>query len=316
MDTEEHIEIQKSISRGQPTTDEGPYYHETWWESYKGSVKGELGGAIIGGVVGAIVGGIAALTLPIFGASALLAWGTVAGFSAAGMWIGAERFSMVGIATGAAASVGEKAEERMKEFENGKFAEIKHELHALKAMISGKKAAAEVPPPPPEESSQPAHRMTHMLDHPEKGPPIFWKVALIGLAVGLAAGALLAFGHVGKVVLDIFHTEAALSTTAQFAATMIPMGLFGASFGINRDLFRRIFDKTDLWFKGLFISNHNGVTPPQQSVEKSKEKSESPSVVTVVLPGDDSPASTYHQDKYKLAKMALLNLDPSKTIRQ
>ncbi len=46
MDTEEHIEIQKAIRDGRPETDEGPYYHESWWESYKGSVKGKLGGSI------------------------------------------------------------------------------------------------------------------------------------------------------------------------------------------------------------------------------------------------------------------------------
>ena len=52
MDTEEHHEIQEAARRGLPQTDEGPYYHKPWWESYKGSVKGKLGGAVIGAMLG------------------------------------------------------------------------------------------------------------------------------------------------------------------------------------------------------------------------------------------------------------------------
>ena len=60
MDTEEDLEIQKAKLAGHTQTDEGPYYHKSWWESYKGGVKGKLGGVVIGALVGAVIGVIAA----------------------------------------------------------------------------------------------------------------------------------------------------------------------------------------------------------------------------------------------------------------
>src|SRR5688500_20157160 len=96
MDSEEHLEIQHARRIGHPQTDEGPYYHDTLWETYKGSVKGKLGGAIIGALLGAAVGVAAAIALPFFGGAVLTVGAlgmTVAGFSAGGMLYGAHEFA-------------------------------------------------------------------------------------------------------------------------------------------------------------------------------------------------------------------------------
>lgn len=332
MDTEEHIEIQKAIRAGKPETDEGPYYHESWWESYKGSVKGKLGGAVIGAVVGAAIGVVAALAIPAIAGVALTGatFGlTVAAFAAGGMMYGEHEFSEVGKVTGAVAAAHEKSEQRMKAFEAGKFAELKGEIQDIKAMLGGKKQNAEAAL----QSSQiaataaaeqnPSYRTQHCDEHcpPEEKKPIFWKVAAIGLVVGAAAGAILATGGLAAPVVELF-AGAHLSGGAVLAASMVTLGLFGASFGINRDMFRQVFDKTDRLFKGL-TGKSNGVShavapEPVQMADKPIEKQPNTAVTTVVY--DNSPveypkSDTYHRDKVLAsAKQALLSMDHTKAI--
>ncbi len=320
MDTEEHIKIQQAIQNGHPETDEGPYYHESWWESYKGGVKGYLGGAIAYTGVGTAIGLATAAVLIFTGlAVATAALPIVAGFAAAGLLYGAHEFNDIGKIVGSNAAVAEKQEQRMKAFENGKFAEIKRELGELKAMISGKKAAAIAESPYAEASEdEAAHRTTHIGNHAGgSGSWIFWKVAAVGLITGLAAGALLAFGGTAEHLLRFMGAAEPL-LKASTAAVITSMGLFGASFGINRDVFRRIFDKTDLWFKGIFARGEGRDRKPEQLVDK-QGKSANTSIVTVVYPPDmaDYPSSdTYHRERLAAAKLALLSMDPSKTMRQ
>src|SRR5271156_6856405 len=115
MDTEEHIEIQHNIMEGRPQTDEGPYYHEPWWEAYKGSVKGKLGGAKIGALLGGAAGLAAAAVLLATGvipfaltmATLTTASAITAGFATAGMVYGAHEFGEIGKAVGSNAAVAE-----------------------------------------------------------------------------------------------------------------------------------------------------------------------------------------------------------------
>jgi hypothetical protein len=320
MDTKEHIEIQKAIAAGQPETDEGPFYHESWWEAYKGSIKGKLGGAVVGALVGALVGTAAALILPVFsiGALTLGSVGALAGtFAAAGMAYGAHEFSDVGRVTGAVAAAQEKAEQRQQSFEEGKFAEIRKELGELKAMLAGKSGRVAATPPAATETETPA---THCDEHcpPKKQKPIFWKVAAIGLAVGMAAGALLTFGGAAAHLLAAVALEPS-SKAGLYAAAMTTMGLFGASFGINRDVFRQIFDKTDRWFKGLL---HKSEPSPERQIAAKRELAEygetpAKSITTIVYEGPiDYPESeTHHRDKVLAqARDALLRMDHTKSI--
>ncbi|MBV8939155.1 MAG: hypothetical protein JO089_04885, partial [Alphaproteobacteria bacterium] len=204
MDTEEAKEIAHHQRIGHPQTDEGPYYHNAWWEGYKGGVKGMLGGLIIGAIVGALMGalvtgGLALAGIPLAGIGIAA---VIGGFSALGAYHGAHEFNQVGIVTGAVSASHERAEERMKEFEDSRFAELKRDIAGLKAVVTGEK-----PPEPmavdgvPDGRAVDANHRDYRTRHCSEGhcppemKPVFWKVAGIGLAVGAAAGAL--FGGSG-----------------------------------------------------------------------------------------------------------------------
>jgi hypothetical protein len=333
MDTEEQVELKKAMRDGRPETDEGPYYHESWWESYKGGVKGKLGGLIIGTALGAVVGTAAAAVVATLGGVTLGLGGLAAmvgGFSAAGLIYGAHEFSEVGKVTGAVAAAHEKAEQRMKEFESGKFAEIKQEIGEIKAMVAGQvkpgatvTTAAQPAGNPVNSSEVPApgeplinYRTQHCDEHcpPEKRKYVFWKVAAIGLLIGATAGAVLGIGA-PEIVNGIIHSlglaSAPLSGTSIFAASVAALGAFGASFGINRDMFRQVFDKTDLWFKGITRTSIRPVPQPEPSVQP--EKPVEHKVATAVLldsPLDYPQSQTFHRDRVlAAAEKSLLSFD-------
>ena len=314
MDTQEHIEIKHALSAGHSQTDEGPYYHGAWWESYKGGVKGKLGGVVIGALIGAGVGVAAAgvLSLAVAGGIEFAAV-VIAGFAAGGMLYSAHEFSEVGKVTGAVAAAHEKSEERMKNFEDGKFAEIKREINELKSLVTGKPLA-------PESISQPVevladYKTTHSDKREGKMQLVFWKIATIGLAVGLAAGALLAGGGLaGHALHALGFAAEPLADAGTYAASMIAMGLFGASFGVNRDIFRAVFDKTDLLFKGI-IGNDREPAKCVDSLQQTVKQSISESPITTVVYTDFPQSDTYHRDKVLAqAKQTLLSMDHTKAI--
>ena len=125
MDSEEQYEIRLAQLEGRSETDEGPYYHNSWWEAYKGSVKGKLGGAIIGAGIGAVVGVAAVVALPLAGVAIASTALTVGGFSAAGMLYASHEFSDIGKTVGSDAALGEKLEVRMKSYMGEKFDGLK-----------------------------------------------------------------------------------------------------------------------------------------------------------------------------------------------
>jgi hypothetical protein len=141
---------------------------------------------------------------------------------------------------------------------------------------------------------------------------------LNGLIAGLAAGALLAAsGMAGHVIHGLGVGET-------FAASMATMGMFGASFGINRDAFRQVFDKTDLLYKGLTEKSRSPEAaiavapspPPVPSVNPTFNKtSPTASFITVVCAENTDQTHTFHRDKLAAStKLALLNMDHSKAI--
>jgi hypothetical protein len=339
MDSKEHYEIQEARRLGNPQTDEGPYYHDTQWESYKGGVKGKLGGAIIGAGLGAAAGVIAAVAIPFVGGALLgttaLAL-TISGFTAAGMAYGAHEFSEVGHITGAVAAAHEKSEERMKEYSDSKFDALSKKIDTLRSNLTGEPVPEE--PKTPEDNKEGKLRegldytTTHCDEHcsPHNGTKlIFWKVALIGLLVGAAAGAILATGGIAGhalAMLGVAGEGGVLSTTGVLAASTLTMGLFGASFGVNRDMFRHVFDRTDLMFRGI-IGKEKGNEPtviiPSRLPEApapAKQEAQSPDktdeIVSYQASIDYPDSKTYHRDKVMAsAKQALLDMDHNKAIR-
>lgn len=326
MDSEEHHEVTEALRKGAPETDEGPYYHKTWWEGYKGGVKGLLGGLLLGACVGSVIGmGAAGIMLSLDLVGTGLVGGIVAAFAAGGMLLGAEEFSTVGIVTGANAASHEEAEIRNKKELTRAVGELKAELAELKALVQGKSpseagkakedAKAMIPP------TNEAKRTTH-LDHnhkPEKFKPIFWKVAGIGAVIGGTAGALLAFGGVPTHLLELAGTEAAHQLSGSFvptlAATSTVGALAGASFGINRDIFRKVFDITDHWFRGILIPGNEDVAPAP-AIEQARAPEVPAQNVAAVITAEEKPKpETYFRDKITTAQRALAEMDHSQAIR-
>jgi len=304
MDTEEDIEIKQAKHDGRPETDEGPYYHESWWESYKGSVKGKLGGSIIGAALGAAIGATAAIIL-VFTAPTIAVLPIIAGFAGAGMLYGAHEFSEIGKIVGSDAATAEKLEHRIKNFENSKFAELKQEIRELKNGLLGKKSAPETAAKPEE-----SYRTEHCDDHcpPNQRKWVFWNIAAIGAIIGIAAGSLLALSGLDEMLLHHLGSAGAALHPIAHTATIMATGLFGASFGVNRDMFRQLFDRTDLLFKGILVKS------PAKAIEKEVE-TPAPAVTTIVYDGTSecSKSDTYHRDYVMAqAKKALLGMDHTK----
>lgn len=344
MDTEEAREIAHHQQTGKPETDEGPYYHESWWEAYKGAVKGVFGGLVIGAAVGLTFGAAAAglLSFVLPGGMSLGGFSMLAlGFSALGGVLGAHEFSQVGVVTGAVAAAHEKAEVRIKEFETSRFAELKREIRGLKAALMGKNeaevkaemAACEPDVPPCEDviKKHDEYRTQHCdSGHCGERRYVFWKVAAIGTAVGAAAGALLAGG--GFLDAEILHpvnhllehtlghgaSLASLSTGQLIASSSIVGGTLGASFGINRDLFRQVFDVTDRLFKGIIVpSNVKGAAPEIAQEPQVAQAKEEPGRVLIEPAAEPQRSETYFRDRLsrETAHRTLLAIDHTTAIR-
>lgn len=308
MDTEKLLELEHKIEKGKSLSDEGPYYHHTWWESYKGASKGELGGVVVGAVLGLSIGTIAAVAAAVSGVVAVTAPAIILTATAGGMIYGLHKFANVGAVAGAVSSTAHQGEARMRAYEEGKFAEIKQEIDEIKAMVKGEA-------PPPRDNDQQKlmadlddYRTTHYakLEAPTENKFVFWKIAVMGLAVGAAAGAVLAAASPYMVAAGILGHELALGTA------MATMGALGASFGINRDIFRQVFDKTDLWFKGIFNSKHHDLVEAKQieaglAIQSETIKAPVKQVATVAAAYEgymDYPASsTHHRDKLDAQKL-------------
>lgn len=319
MDSEKNTHMRELLEAGRPITDEGPYYHHAWWEAYKGSVKGKLGGGLLGAVMGGVAGGIAVLGIAAanmaFPAAPLL---IIAGFAAAGIVYGVHEFAEVGKVAAAVSSTQKTAEKRMKVFEEGKFAEIKEEIGELKALVKGepvpeKKAALESAAI---KYKQDHYRTSHFQGSKVNGweKIIFWKIALVGLAVGVIAGAILAAGGGAAHLLESLGTaQEGLSATSTYIASITACGAVGASFGINRDIFRQIFDQTDMWFRGFLSHAHSRATllgkEPQHSQTIASPAEEKQTILYDPQPSHPLSDTHFRDQQIARAQKALLDMD-------
>ena len=326
MDTEKLLELEHKIEQGESLSDEGPYYHHAKWESYKGASKGELGGTVVGIAIGAAMGIAAGAAVALMAGSITAAVPVVLAFTGGGLIYGVHKFTNIGAVTGAVSSVAHQGEARMRAFEEGKFSEIKHEINELKALVKGEPAPSKAPLLKEQAALKEDldnYRKTHYakLDTPVKNRYVFWKIALMGLVVGAAAGALLAAASASGALAGVIGGHA-----IEFAPAMLAFGALGASLGINRDVFRKIFDKTDLWFKGIFGGKQHGIVEAKQieageSIRKSTESEKAPEIATLTTPYEgplNYPTSnTYHRDKLAAAaEKALLSLDHTRATPQ
>lgn len=318
MDSEENHKIKQAVSQGKPETDQGPYYHHAWWESYKGGVKGLLGGLLIGAGVGAIAGlgagGLLVMLQLVESAAVIPA--IVGAFAAGGALVGGHEFSQVGMIAGSDAASQEKSEERSKHELHKAVGELKAELAELKALVQGKpesqakaiKSSAQAAIPKDEEP----RRTTHCDEHcPPEGKTklVFWKVAGIGAAIGAATGALLLAGGNAAHLFDFLGHATAEAVGGSYLAATATGAAAGASFGINRDVFRRVFDITDHWFCGILV-------PGKEDHQHGKAHEIAPPQKAAMPQFDNAnfkPAN-FFRDQVVSSKL-LAQIDPEKSVR-
>lgn len=341
MDSEEHHEIKELRSQGKPETTEGPYYHKTWWEGYKGGVKGTLGGIIIGGAIGAVIGLTALGGLALAGVAVGEAITMVIAASTAfGMYKGAAKFEQVGVTAGAISASQEVSEVRMKEYVREQFRGIRNEIRALKGLLTHTKADL-LPVDNSPVLKQEDFRTTHCDEHCTTGTRgyIYPTVMTIGTLVGAAAGAIFGFSDLGHdLVKHILSESAATAAAASIPLAMTATGAaIGASFGISRDLFRAVFDVTDRWFMGVMTISpsekqpahtqtrtYNVTLPTPPAPEQTSSQWSAPTQRVLMSPSPDvtlteSPilSSTYTRDKLAAAaRQALLGMDHTTAMRQ
>ncbi len=144
----------------------------------------------------------------------------------------------------------------MKSFENSKFAELKKDIAELKGGKAAAVATAEAKKAKDESIQEDRYRTTHYAKITATGKkrPVFWKVAL---AARWSAWPRAPCSFIAAWLPHLLDgLLGGLSPLGETGAAMAMFGALGASFGINRDIFRRVFDTTDLWSKGI-ASNGN-----------------------------------------------------------
>jgi hypothetical protein len=339
MDSEEELEIKELRSHGKPETTEGPYYHKTWWEGYKGGVKGTLGGIIIGGALGAGIGGailgaLALASVPVTGSVGLV----LAASSAFGMYKGATKFESVGVTAGAISASQEVSEVRMKEYVREQFRGVRNEIRELKGALTNTPTEllpVDTSPVLKEED----FRTTHCDEHctPETRSYIYPTVMTIGALVGTAAGAIFGFSDMGHHIVELVLGDSIAPASIPVAMTATGAAI-GASFGISRDLFRSVFDVTDRLFMGVVTPadekekspsptrTYNLTKPVQLRAQEPAISTQwaPPSQRVLMSPSPDvtlteSPilSATHHQDKLaNAARQALLGMDHTTAIKQ
>lgn len=343
MDSEEAREIAHRDVTGHPQTDEGRYYHKAGWEGYKGSIKGLLAGLLIGGGVGAGIGAVAGGALMLMtGGSAMVLGGAVLAGAAWGMYEGEKKFSQVWMTTGVVAAAQEISEHEMKQYIKGRFIELKQDLGVKHDSEAAKKQGAPDGYVKDEngkliridDDEIPDYTTKHCDDHcPPLTTPFFWRVGAIGAAVGAAAGGLLGFVPGSEMIAEeVLHLGADKLGGVPIAAATSTIGAtIGASFGVNRDIFRRVHDVTDQWFRGIAIPDHS-VSPEieqAQAIANGKENTPEKTLKKqegVTKPAPAAPAITFAEPAQALsgdfptarvnATEILLAMDHTRSVRQ
>lgn len=234
---------------------ESPYLNRITWASYKALSRGQLGGLVLGGMIGLGVGvaavALSAFALPALGLGALGGVGVAAvvgGFTAIGAKYYYDVFKEVGAASGAVAAGMEIAEERSQ------VMNIKLDTILNVLAKDGKISAQEIKTI--EDDVEAVYQKgTHNFEKKfiDK-PAYFWQIGVVGALAGIAVVAAVA--GVGFLMEGIVHGVDSAVTLAShlsvpLAGTALAGGaLAGASYGINRNLYRHVLNVTNALFEG------------------------------------------------------------------
>lgn len=237
-----------------------PYFHLPFWTAYKSGNTGFVTGLFVGGGVGVLTGIGVALALTAFGTAltAAAAGALVVGCAIAGMAVGAHKFGDAGNAAGAAAGVATIQEKRL--------------LKGIALMLS-RALGRKVDAPASEELDDDVPIPTHLSDSPHflstssfDMKPFYPKVGIPGLLIGAGVGAAAAFAAPFALPLlesvGVAHFIVTGVGHLSYAGAMTAFGLFGASFGVNRNYFRKVADWVDKGLaEGWFSKDSEGITP-------------------------------------------------------
>ncbi len=238
---------------------ESPYLNRITWASYKALSRGQLGGLVLGGMIGLGVGiaaaALSAFALPPLGLGALGATGITAvigGFTAIGAKYYYDVFKEVGAASGAVAAGMEIAEERSQVM-NIKLDTI------LNVLAKDGKISPDEIKTIEDDVEAVYQKGTHNFEKKfiDK-PAYFWQIGAVGALAGIAVVAAVAgAGFLMEGIVHGMDSAVALASHV-FSGASLPLAgaavaggaLAGASYGINRNLYRHVLNVTNALFEG------------------------------------------------------------------
>jgi hypothetical protein len=193
-----------------------PYF---FWSGYKHHVRGLLAGIALGALIGGLVGLAVFAFAPAIGVLGVLA------FTGGGILFGAEQVGSIGTASGTRASgLAESHARALDPANEGDPVKIAND----KLMYNGERHHYEYP----------EDRDTNKL--------FSFKSGLTGLGIGAIAGALVGKFAIGFPVVSAVAKVAAIAALGHVAAPIVAgaivFGILGLSFGIERGIFKSIFN--------------------------------------------------------------------------
>ncbi|MEI7668664.1 MAG: hypothetical protein WCJ33_01105 [Pseudomonadota bacterium] len=202
--------------------------YSNFWSSYKGHVRGLLAGVLIGALGGCAIGigigflGFTGLAMPV----------VVQLFSAMGALFGAEAVGSIGASSASRAAGLAEKHARFLDPENS---DDKLKAAEDKLMVDGR-----------------GHHNAQPPNH-DNGNFFNIKSGSAGLLIGAAAGALLGAAHLLAeipIVSAIVPSLVIFGASAPIAAGALVLGICGLTFGVDRSIFKSIFNQISAFMEG------------------------------------------------------------------
>lgn len=213
-----------AVSRSRIEQNTNYRYHRIFWGAYKQHVHELLVGMSVGTAIGAI-GGLAACVF--FG------WPAIVIGAGLGLAYAVDKISSIGSSSGAhAASLAERHASALDPVNEGDPLKIANDR-----LMVGKDG----------------HHYDFKTSE-KKNKYFYWKSGLTGAGIGAGTGALLgaltALHVEGLAVVSSILAVSALAPLGPIAVGAIALGLLGLTYGIDRGLFKSVFNKMDSFLTG------------------------------------------------------------------
>lgn len=275
---------------------ESPYLNRITWASYKGLSRGQLGGLVLGGMIGLGVGlaaaAGAAAVLPLLGMEAVgmgAMGAVVAGFTAIGAKYYYDIFKQVGATSGAIAAGMEINEERSQ------VMNIKLDTILNVLAKDGKITSEEIKIIEDDIESVYRQGNTNFEKKFNDKPAYFWQVGAVGALAGVAVIAALGGAAYLHQLIE-YGAEAASQMLSHVdpglgAVALGGGALAGASYGINRNYYRSVFNVTNALFEGNLAeiekqrAHQRGLEPEPELPDFTPVSKQATSAVAVDQPG-------------------------------